>query len=196
MNFIHFINKTELENIKQHGISINDCYYGKGILVYPDKEINFKTFSIDVDLLEDEKAANLLLTHEKWERIGALGIRQNNGVVCGVKINLNNSHWPMKVFIDVESIILKEFQKLLYNTNGINYGDKDKLQDFVINTDYSSKFMLEMKFEVEKESDLKKLIDLFIKAGGGIWGAHSFDCMIKHNISPNLIVDIIEYEKK
>ncbi len=77
MDFIHFIDKSNLDSVLKNGFKTNDSYRGKGILIYPNREIFFKTYSTDVELLEDERISNRLSNDEKWEKIGALGLRQN-----------------------------------------------------------------------------------------------------------------------
>lgn len=195
MNFIHFIDKSRLDSVLKNGIIVNDCYRGNGILIYPENEINFRNYSSEQEMIESEKQSNMLALNEKWERIGALGLRQNKKEVIGIKVQSSNSYWPIEVFIDIKHEIASEFGKLLDEkaVGGIKYSTGDTLSD-VIKRIESPRFVLEGSFIVEAENDLKELMEIFQNAGGGIWRAHSFDCMIKTNISPESILEIIEYK--
>ena len=187
MNFIHFINKSKLDSVLKNGIKVNDCYHGKGILIYPDKEVSFKTFSFDAEMLDDEKQSNKLTMDKKWEKIGALDLKQNGKTVYGIKIQLSELHWPIRVFIDIQHQIAKKFAKSLGANKGIQYDSHYSLSE-VINNIQSERYILEGSFIVKSEIDLTKLIDYLIESGGGIWGANSFDCMIESDIEPNLIL--------
>ena len=183
MNFIHYIDKAKLNSVLKNGIKVNDCYHGKGILIYPNKEIPFETDSLDVDLVEDEKLSNSLSIHEKWEKIGALGLRQNGKTVCAVNIDLPSSCWPLKVFIDINHQIAKELGKLLDapDLSNIKLISEDTLTEIVTSIE-SPRYILKGSFIINSEINLIKLMETFQKAGGGIWGAHSFDCMTESDI--------------
>ncbi len=187
MNFIHFIDKSKLDSAIKNGIKVNECYRGKGILIYPDKEIRFKTHSTEPELLEDEAHSNKLSNKEKWERIGALALRDRGRTVQAIKFQLSDSHWPMKVFIDLQSPIVKKFAELLNENKAIQYVSDHSLFE-VINNIQSEQYVLEGVFAVKSQIDLTTLVNIFIEADGGIWGAHSFDCMIESDIKPNLIL--------
>lgn len=197
MDFIHFIDKSQLDSVLKNGIKTDDCYRGKGILVYPNGQILFKVNSTDAELIEDEKISNKLSNDEKWEGIGALGLRQNDKEVLGIRIQIPDSCWPMKVFIDIQHDIAAEFGKLLdeKDVDGIQYSTGNTLTE-VISQIESSRFVLEGSFIVKEEKDLKELMEIFQNAGGGIWGAHSFDCMIETQLYPNTILEVIEFENR
>ncbi|MGH1383528.1 hypothetical protein [Kordia sp.] len=193
MDFIHFIDKSKLNLVLKNGIKVTDCYRGKGILIYPNKEISFKTYSSEPELIKDEKLSNKLSIDKKWEKIGALGLRQNGKTVYGIKVEVPNSCWPLKVFINIQHQIAKEFGKLLdeIDASGIKYLTGETLTE-VINRIKSPQFTLEGLFIINSENDLKEFIEIFQKAGGGIWSAHSFDCMIQSDISAKSVKEIIE----
>lgn len=195
MDFIHFIDKSKLDSVLKNGIKINDSYRGKGILIYPNREISFKTYSTEVELVEDEKLSNRLSTDKKWENIGALGLRQNGKTVCGIKAELADSCWPLKVFIDIQDKIAKKFGELLDEIDlaGIKYSTGDTTLTQVVNRVDSYRFVLEGSFIVNSENNLKELIEIFQKAGGGIWGAHSFDCLTESDIPAKSLKEIIEF---
>lgn len=195
MDFIHFLNKSKLDLVIKNGIKRDNCYRGNGILIYPNSNIPFKSFSKDVELIEDEKLANKLSNDKKWEKIGALGFRQERETVYGIKLKLTNSYYPLKVFIDIQSEIAREFGKLLDHVkfSGIKFSDGNTTLTKFINKISSSRFTFEAMFIVNSENDLKKLIELFKRAGGGIWGAHSFDCMIELDIPTDFFKEIIEF---
>ncbi len=187
MNFIHFIDQSKLDSIKKNGLKVGDCYRGKGILVYPDKEIQFKTFSSDADLVEDEKQGNKLSNNKKWEKIGTLGLIQNNKTIRSVKVKLTKSHWPIKVFIDIQHNIAIEFAELLNKHKEIKTPYERDFAEIINEMKYE-KYVFEGTFIVENEIDLTILIECFLESGGGIWGAHSFDCMLEFDIPPDLIL--------
>ena len=196
MNFIHFIDKLNLNSVINNGIIVNDCYRGKGILIYPYKTIKFRTHDFEKELINKERENNLLSIYEKWEIVGALKLRQDSKDVIGIKIKLPNSYWPIKVFINIHNHIIAKFTELLDKAklDGIEYLSNSTLSE-TRNKIQSSKYILEGVFLVKSNADLLELINLFERAGGGIWGAHSFDCMIEANIQPELIIESHEYVK-
>ncbi len=137
-----------------------------------------------------------LSNDERWEAIGALGLRQNKKEVVGIKIKLPNSYWPIKVFIDIQNEIARKFGDLLdkYESDGIEYGTGSTLSE-VVNEIESSRYVLEGAFLVKSKIDLVELMNRFEEAGGGIWDAHSFDCMVESNITPELILKSKEFKK-
>jgi len=187
MNFIHFIDSSTLDLVRAKGILVNECYRGKGILVYPDRDINFKTFSSEAEQLLNEEKLNELSNDQKWEIIGSLGLKQNGKIVLPVKVRLSDFHWPIKVFIDIHDQVAERFAELLKGNKGIRYDSIYSLSQ-VINNIKSKNFMIEGKFTVASEVDLTNLVSYFLQSNGGIWGAHSLDCMIESDIQPNFIL--------
>ncbi len=115
--------------------------------------------------------------------------------VYGIKAELADSFWPLKVFIDIQDQIANEFGELLdeVNSSGIKYSIGDINLAQVVNRIESTQFVLEGAFIVNSENDLKELLEIFQKAGGGIWGAHSFDCMIESDIPAKSLKKIREF---
>lgn len=122
MEFIHFINKSTLDSIKNKGLQTESHYQGFGIFIYPLIKIDFKAPNEKFALEEREMNSNLSI-EESWGGIGALHIRQSNEKVFGVVFSLSSEFWPMEINIDVGSHIAKqfaiEFDKL--KTNDVFY---------------------------------------------------------------------------
>ena len=196
MKFILFTDKKKLDSILENGIQVNDCYRGKGILVYPEIDIQFRAPNSESEFINEEKEVNKISIYEKWEAIGALGLKQNGKSICALKVELTDKHWPLKVFIDIRHQIAKEFGELLDKNElpGVKYSTGDKLSE-IIQTIESKRFVLESSFIVNTEKDLRQLIEIFQKSGGGVWGAHSLDCIVESDIPANSIDETINYKK-
>ncbi len=196
MRFIHFIDKLTTDFILKNGIKVDNCYRGKGILIYPEIEIQFRARSTEKEYLKEEKRVNKLMNNEKWEAIATLGLRQNKKQVTGIITEIAEFNWPLKVFIDVDASIASKFGKMIdeENISGIKYGAEKSISE-VIKGIESPRFVLEALFIVDSPSDLVKLIEMFSKSGGGIWGAHSFDCMIENDINPEFIIETKDFKK-
>lgn len=193
MKFIHFVNKSTLNNIKINGIEAESNYNDSGILIFPLIGINFK--SPNLEFLSEEKNANSTLSvTEAWERIGALEIRQNKEKVYGAIFNLNSEFYPIKVNIDISSSIAKNFAKEfnILDRNLVIY-DYDKNLSEIVDNISSNKYTIEAKFEVKSEIGLLTLIKCFKKSGGGIWGALSIYCIINKKIEVKMIKEIIRF---
>lgn len=110
-------------------------------------------------------------------------------------VELRNEHWPIIVFIDIHHQIANKFGEFLNESSlpGIQYASGNTLSE-VVNSIKSPRFVLEGAFTVSSEKDLMELMEIFQKAGGGIWGAHSFDCMIHSGIAADSIVKVIEFK--
>lgn len=70
MEFIHFINKSTLDSIKNKGLQTESHYQGFGIFIYPLMKIDFKAPNEKFALEEREMNFNLSI-EESWEGIGA-----------------------------------------------------------------------------------------------------------------------------
>lgn len=203
MKFIHFIDKAILSSVLKNGIKVNDCYRGKGILIYPDKKIKFKVNRTEKEYLEEEKYVNKLSINEKWKFIGALELQQGDKEVVGLKIKLTDKHYPMKVFVDINEKVAEKFSQLLDEdkSNSIKYNSTATFSEVIKkikSRKYSSNetYVLEGAFIVKSQTALIKLINYFEEAGGGIWEAHSLDCMIELDIEPELILETKEINAK
>ena len=58
MKFILFTDKKKLDSILENGIQVNDCYRGKGILVYPEIDIQFRAPNSESEFINEEKEVN------------------------------------------------------------------------------------------------------------------------------------------
>lgn len=192
MEFIHFINTSTLDSIKDKGLRAESHYQGFGIFIYPLIKIDFKAPNEEFVLEEREINSNLSI-EESWEGIGALHIRQANGKVFGVVFNLSSEFWPIEIKIDVGSHISKqfasEFDKL---KTDVFYQSNLNLTE-VVESISAKKYTLETKFKVISESGLKSLIECYKKSGGGIWEAISVYCLITKNIEAKMLKRIVKF---
>lgn len=194
MIFTHFTDSKTIKSIRKQGIIPHANYHGFGILLYPDIDLDFRFYSSDDEVLQEEKILNELEMDRKWEVIGALGLRREGKSATAIKLISSEAFWPMTVFINLHHGIAGEFQKNLdgNQSNDIQYLGTQTLAKTIANLT-QDRYVLESKFRVNTEVGLKKLIDCFIKSEGGLRGAHSFDCMIETAIEPALIEQFIEY---
>jgi len=192
MYFFHFIDKTKLESILETGILPEDSYRGKGILLYPDIDIKFRCKGTDPHLLKEELELNQMAHFDKWKLIATLGLKQKNKIIAAVKIQLDKTNWPLNVFIDIHSEIAKDFAQLYdrSNLNAVKLEAGETYSNFIESIE-SPRFVLEENFTVHSKEELNTLIFLFQKAGGGIWGAHSFDCLTNKRIDSKHILEIV-----
>ncbi|KUJ60991.1 hypothetical protein AR687_14790 [Flavobacteriaceae bacterium CRH] len=193
MEFIHFVNKSALNIIKNNGIEVESSYRGPVILIFPLIRINFKSPSHAFRLQAIKNNLNLSIV-ESWERIGALEIRQNNEKVYGAIFSLNAEFYPMKVNIDISSSIAKKFVKKIdmLDSSLVIYDCDKSLSEVVANSSWK-KYTIEAKFEVKSEIGLLALLECFKKSGGGIWGALSIYCLISKNIEEKFIKEIVDF---
>lgn len=192
MDFIHFINTSTLESVKDKGLQTEFHYQGFGIFIYPLIKIDFKAPKEEF-VIEERKINSNLSIEESWERIGALHIRQANEKVLGVVFNLSSEFWPIEINIDVGSHISKkfasEFDKI---KTDVFYQSNLNLTE-VVERISAQRYTIETKFKVISESGLKSLIECYKKSGGGIWEAMSVYCLITKNIEPNMIKRIVKF---
>lgn len=193
MEFIHFIDKSASNNIKSEGIKTQNNYHVYGILIYPLVKIDFKAPNSDY-ILEEKSINSNLSVEERWEIIGALGLRQKNKKVYGAIFNLSSKFWPITVHIDLDSSISKKFAKEFntLNSNLVIYDFEKNLFE-VVDSFTDDNYVLETKFKVMSEIGLKSLLECFTKSGGGIWGALSIYCLITKNIEERTIKKIISF---
>lgn len=194
MIFTHFTDSRNVKSIRKQGIKPHENYHGFGILLYPDINLDFRFLTSDVEVMNEEKFLNELDMDRKWEVNGALGLRQEGKNVTAIKLKSCEAFWPMKVFIDLPNGIAIEFQKNLdgIQSDDIQYLGTQSLAMTIANIKYE-RYVLESKFRVNTEEGLKEIIDCFIRAEGGLRGAHSFDCMIETDIESGIIEQFIEY---
>ncbi len=193
MEFIYFTERSKTNRIKDYGIELEKNYRGHGILIYPLVNIKFRAHSIEFEE-EEEKLNSILSIDETWEKIAALGLRQQLKKVRGFIFELPNENWPIEVHVDIDSKIALNFatkfntidQSLVSYYNGLDFLD-------IINNSEFPKYVMETSFKVNSEEGLKTFIQCFIDSGGGIWGAQSFDCFLSKNIDKSAIIRTIDY---
>ncbi|WP_026705031.1 hypothetical protein [Flavobacterium soli] len=191
MEFIHFVETQEVTNILNNGIKATDNYRGLGILIYPYLKIPFRAPT--VDYLSEEIEVNKKSIEECWAIIASAKLRQEKKKITALIFQCELKNWPIEVFIDIDSEIATDFAKAfeLIEDDLVSYYNSKNLSEVLKSIEFSN-FVLESRFKVYSELGLKLLIDSFTSVNGGIWKAHSFDCMTLNCIDPKSIIKIID----
>ena len=192
MDFIHFINTSTLDSIKDNGLQTEFHYQGFGIFIYPLIKIDFKAPNEDF-VIEKGKINSNLSIEESWETIGVLHIRQANEKVLGVVFSLSSEFWPIEIKIDVGSHKSKKFASEFDKVKTDVFYQSNLNLTEVVEGISAKKYTLETKFKVISDSGLKSLIGCYKKSGGGIWEAMSVYCLITKNIEASMIKRIVEF---
>ena len=200
MQYIHFTNKGYLGSILKKGILPKENDHGFGILCYPLMKVPFRSPVVEDESLDEFLAAadrwnNTLSIEQSWELVGASGLRQHKKTVVGVIFEMDLHHWPLKIHIDIRHFLAEKFAYNLHKhqNEGITYGTSGSSLLEVIQRIKSKRYVLEGKFKVDTEKNLLELIKMFKNAGGGLYGAHSFDCMISKPIKKESFKRFIEF---
>lgn len=217
MKFIYFIDSALKKNVLTEGIFPRPNYRkineeSTGIFCYPLIKIPFKAPVTEDDyddpddylgFKEEERILNESLTiEEAWEVVGASRARKGKKKVkqvAGVIFELETSHWPITVFINIRHSIAREFAQVLFdnpNKNIVYRGYKNSLLETVERIESRKYVIASAPFTVTTENDLLDLINKFQIAGGGIWKEDSFECMTVKEVSNKQIQGIIDLEDK
>ena len=196
MKFIHFIDRETLLLVNSEGLRPYEGYQGHhGIELYPDRPILFMESGEDKEYDAWVRYFNQKTTkEEKWFRLGGLRLLQNEKEALGLRVELTEDYFPLKIFLDVRHQFSHQFADRLNEANrpGILFNGKyNDLKKLLLEMKIE-RYVMDASFMLDTPEDLEFFMDLVDEIGAASAGAYSLRCLTPKYIPASAITGTFE----